>query len=57
MAKYSPWQRMNFNFYRWLPLKVIESIVIFECKEGLYVPHEEEGVYAFNANHNVNRAL
>ena len=28
----------------WHKLEAIESSVIFECKEGPYVPHEEEGV-------------
>lgn len=28
----------------WHKLEAIESSVIFECKEGPFVPHEEEGV-------------
>lgn len=28
----------------WHKLEAIESSVIFECKEGPYVPHEEEGI-------------
>ena len=28
----------------WHTLECIESAVIFECKEGPFVPHEEEGI-------------
>ena len=28
----------------WHKLEAVESSVIFECKQGLFVPHEEEEV-------------
>ena len=28
----------------WHTLECIESAVIFECKEGPFVPHEEDGI-------------
>ena len=39
----------------WHKLESLESgSVIFECKEGPFVPHEEEGVLNVNANLNHN---
>ena len=39
----------------WHKLESLESgSVIFECKEGPFVPHEEEGVLNVNLNHNDN---
>jgi len=50
-AKESPRLRMNYNFHHSLDdkchrfLNAVEpDSVIFECKEGPFVPHEEEGI-------------
>lgn len=49
-AKTSPRLRMNYNFHESLDdlchrmLNAVELSVIFECKQGPFVPHEEEGV-------------
>lgn len=32
----------------WHKLEAIESSVIFECKQGPFVPHEEEGILKVN---------
>lgn len=34
----------------WHKLEAIESSVIFECKEGPYVPHEVEGILTVKVN-------
>ena len=32
----------------WHTLEALESSVIFECKEGPFVPHEEDGILTVN---------
>jgi len=35
---------VNIGKNVWHTIEALESSVIFECKEGPFVPHEEEGV-------------
>jgi len=61
-AQNSPRLRMNDNIFLsqetgnygvvipknvWHTIQCIESATLFECKEGPFVPHEEEGVLVF----------
>lgn len=32
----------------WHTIESLESTVIFECKEGPYLPHEQEGILSFD---------
>ena len=32
----------------WHTLECLESAVLFECKEGPFVPHEDEGILEIN---------
>lgn len=54
-AKASPRLRMNYNFHQSLDdlchrmLNALESSVIFECKQGPFVPREEEGVLSVDS--------
>lgn len=45
---------VNIGKNVWHTIEALDPSIIFECKEGPFVPHEEEGVYAFNANDNLN---
>jgi cupin fold WbuC family metalloprotein len=35
---------VNIGKNMWHTIEALESSVIFECKEGPFVPHEEEGI-------------
>lgn len=37
---------VNIGKNVWHTIEALESSVIFECKEGPFVPHEEEGILA-----------
>lgn len=39
---------VNIGKNVWHTIEALESSVIFECKEGPFVPHEVEGVLTVN---------
>lgn len=41
---------VNIGKNVWHTIKALEPSVIFECKEGPFVPHEEDGILTDSAN-------
>lgn len=41
---------VNIGKNVWHTIEALESSVIFECKEGPFVPHEEEGILSVKVN-------